>query len=140
MPTVQNHHIPAREANPNHRRKQQLKPGLYLELLHGRDNPRSQMNGWGFEGPAIGPLKWVHTTYASEIRMEFENAIDAFAFFDDAEEFQQLEVEGDLLKFNGQSYGDWTVYYLKAGECAPPSDTFRSTPRRGNRYNESRDF
>ncbi len=38
------------------------KPGLYLGLFHGRDDPNEQMRDWGFNGPTIGPLVWCHTT------------------------------------------------------------------------------
>jgi hypothetical protein len=47
------------------------KPGLYLAMTHGRHHPDDQLNGWGFDGPTIGPLKWCHTTYATEVRFEF---------------------------------------------------------------------
>jgi hypothetical protein len=36
---------------------------MYLGLFHGRDSPREAMNSWGFDGPALGPLKHVHITY-----------------------------------------------------------------------------
>jgi hypothetical protein len=47
------------------------KPGMYLGLFHGRDSPHEAMNGWGFDGPALGPLKHVHTTYACSMNVEF---------------------------------------------------------------------
>jgi hypothetical protein len=57
------------------------RPGMYLGLFHGRETPMEKMAGWGFPGPSIGPLKWVHTTYATDIKIEFESAEDAALYF-----------------------------------------------------------
>lgn len=53
-----------------------LRPGLYLALFHGRDAPDAILDDWGFPGPMLGPLRYVHTTYASEIKFAFEDAGD----------------------------------------------------------------
>jgi len=108
------------------------KPGLYLELSHGRRDPREQMSGWGFDGPAIGPLKWYHTTYVSDIKIEFENAADAVEYFCVSQAFFELPVEAGLLVFGGMYYGDWTVYYISPEDCEWATDTFRETTRENN--------
>lgn len=108
------------------------KPGLYLELSHGRHDPHEQMNGWGFDGPAIGPLKWYHTTYVSDIKIEFENAADAVKYFCVSHAFFDLTVEAGLLVFGGMYYGDWTVYYMGPEDCERPLDVFRETKRANN--------
>jgi hypothetical protein len=51
-------------------------PGLYLGLFHGRKDPDDQMIEWGFNGPLIGPLSFVHTTYTNVIKLGFINAVD----------------------------------------------------------------
>jgi hypothetical protein len=56
------------------------KPGLYLGLFHGRDTPNQAMHGWGFDGPAIGPLRYFHTTYARSVNVEFVSPTDAQLF------------------------------------------------------------
>jgi hypothetical protein len=38
-------------------------PQLYLHLYHGRKDPDENLEDWGSEGPVIGPLAYVHTTY-----------------------------------------------------------------------------
>lgn len=53
-----------------------LKPGMYLGLFHGRDTPEEELDNWGFNGPMIGPLKYVHTTYAAEMKLKFESHDD----------------------------------------------------------------
>lgn len=57
------------------------RPGMYLGLFHGRETPMEKMADWGLPGPTIGPLKWVHTTYATDIKIEFESAEDAALYF-----------------------------------------------------------
>lgn len=108
------------------------KPGLYLGLFHGRHAPREKMSGWGFDGPTIGPLKWCHTTYAFDIKIEFENAADAVDYFGVEQDQFELDVNGDLLVFGGMYYGDWTVYYMGPDDCERPADTFRETARVNN--------
>lgn len=108
------------------------KPGLYLGLFHGRHDPREQMSDWGFDGPAIGPLKWCHTTYASVVKIEFENAADAPKYFGIAQDPLELTIDADMLTFGGAYYGDWTVYYVPPENCERPPDTFRDTTRVNN--------
>lgn len=105
------------------------KPGLYLGLFHGRYDPSDAMNDWGFDGPTIGPLKWCHTTYAFDIKIEFEQSADSLSFFGVEQDQFCLDVNGDLLVFGGMYYGDWTVYYVRPGDCERPADTFRETVR-----------
>lgn len=59
---------------------------VYLYLFHGRATPDEDVEDWGCEGPAIGPLDYVHTTYGSE-----DEALDDIDM--DAEEVG--ETDGD---------------------------------------------
>jgi hypothetical protein len=105
------------------------KPGLYLGLFHGRLAPNEEMKGWGFDGPTIGPLKWCHTTYVHDIKIEFETAADALPYFGINEVQFEMETDGDLLVYDDKYFGDWTVYYVPAEDCARPADAFRETLR-----------
>ena len=105
------------------------KPGLYLGLFHGRDTPDHAMNEWGFDGPAIGPLRYVHTTYACEVRVEFISPTDAQLFTGTHDMVMELNINGDLLCFEGKLYGDWTVYWVTPEECHRPLDSFRQNTR-----------
>jgi hypothetical protein len=84
---------------------------MYLEMFHGFKNEeeREKAQCWGEHGPNIGPLQYVHTTYASNVKYKFVNDIDAVKF--------DIEPEGDIdvtkdgcLLFNGMEYGDWSCY------------------------------
>jgi len=110
-----------------------VKPGLYLGLFHGRDDPNQKMDGWGFNGPTIGPLVWCHTTYANDVKIEFESECDAKRYFRDHLTQQDFGIKGDMLIYAGKYYGDWTVYYVPPSECLPPEDTFRTSKRAGYR-------
>src|ERR1022692_918144 len=87
------------------------KPGLYLALLHGRKFANEAMSDWGSDGPIIGPIRWCHTTYATEIKIEFESADDELLYFKDAcyPQPRYLDVVEDLLVYNRKLYGDWTL-------------------------------
>ena len=104
-------------------------PGLYLGLFHGRNEPREEMEDWGFDGPMIGPLKWFHTTYACTLRIAFERGEDAKRYFGTHQTEQFLTLDGDLLVFEGKYYGDWTAYKVELAECERPKDGFRNDPR-----------
>jgi hypothetical protein len=110
------------------------KPGLYLALLHGREYPKEQMNDWGTDGPVIGPIRWCHTTYATDIKIEFESADDELLYFRDAcfPGARHIEIVEDLLTYNGKYYGDWTVFAVNADEAAMPKDSFRPVRRRAD--------
>jgi len=43
--------------------------------------------------------------------------------------FLELQLDGDLLCFDGKLYGDWTVYMGSPEECYRPPDTFRQNTR-----------
>jgi hypothetical protein len=43
---------------------------VYLHLFHGRKSPDEQLDDWGEDGPVLGPLKYVHTTYARDLKVE----------------------------------------------------------------------
>lgn len=89
-----------------------LKPGMYLGLYHGfkNDKERKKVDGWGKDGPLIGPLKYFHVTYASRFAYSFQFPNDAAVY--------DLEPDGDLplrdgnVCFNRMQYGDFTLFNL----------------------------
>ncbi|WP_186084735.1 hypothetical protein [Burkholderia gladioli] len=100
-----------------------LAPGLYLGLFHGRDATDEVLDDWGFDGPVIGPLEFVHTTYAAEIKLRFVDNHVTPRYFPGtwlvadvatgdlvpcAEAV--LSVADDLLVFDGRYFGDWSVF------------------------------
>lgn len=92
---------------PVYNETKNLKPGLYLGMMHGRHSPDEDMSDWGFNGPVIGPLNYVHTTYGSEVKLEFVDEADRFAYFGDApQEVITVHTDG-LLMYDGKYYGDW---------------------------------
>lgn len=104
-----------------------LATGLYLGLFHGRDDMDASLDDWGFDGPVIGPLDYVHTTYASEVKLRFVNGQRAARYFPDIgvvtnmatdERTPCLEAElaitADMIVFDGRYFGDWTVFYRSA--------------------------
>jgi hypothetical protein len=72
---------------------------LYLKLFHGRTDPTEQMNDWGSNGPILGPYEFIHTTYASRVKMGH-----------DADDVDELFAVEDMIYYDGVYYGDWSVF------------------------------
>jgi len=75
-----------------------MKAGLYLHLFHGRDTADEVLEDWGFQGPHIGPLKYVHTTYRDDIKFQFESPEDFQKFFPWKRKFAGCRYHGNLVK------------------------------------------
>jgi hypothetical protein len=103
-------------------------PGLYLGLFHGRKDPDDQMIEWGFNGPLIGPLSFVHTTYTNVIKLGFHSAGDEKRYFP-TQDMPMLTINGDMVHYQDCYYGDWTVFYATGCDIRAPEDTFRQSPR-----------
>ncbi|ARK79250.1 hypothetical protein BOC40_01505 [Burkholderia pseudomallei] len=99
-----------------------LSPGLYLGLFHGRNAVDDILDDRGF-GPVIGPLEFVHTTYAAEIKLRFvENHITpryfpGTWFVADVATGElvpcaeaMLTLTDDLVVFGDRYFGDCTVF------------------------------
>ena len=105
------------------------RPGMYLTLFHGREGRREQMNEFGFAGPLLGPLRYCHTTYLSDIKILFEDLEEARLCCGCDERDVILSVVDDMIHFENAYYGDWSVFTMDVDECQRPNDTFRNKPR-----------
>ncbi|SRR5216684_3599769 len=85
---------------------------VYLELFHGRKSVTQQLDDWGSEGPILGPLAYVHTTYAADIKIETATGSDGVLYLCGDE-------RTDLLHYDGFYYGDWTVFGAEVLEKSP---------------------
>lgn len=81
---------------------------VWLHLFHGRDTVDEDMDDWGYDGPTIGPLEFVHTTYGDNIKFHFTYHADAVEFGLEQDEMINL-VEG-CFPFQGKFYGDYSVF------------------------------
>jgi hypothetical protein len=81
----------------------QLKPatGLYLQLLHGRNQLDQEMTDWGFDGPTLGPLKFVQGIYLDHLRIEYA----------ETEQSIRIEYTEDCLIYDSKYFGQYTVFY-----------------------------
>lgn len=90
-------------------------PGMYLSLFHGRHDPNVGMEGWGFDGPIIGPLLWLHSTYGQHLSYETR---DERVRSDGPSEVLEPRMDGLLALHtpDGTKYfGDYSVFYHKGG-------------------------
>ena len=72
---------------------------LYIRLFHGRTDLNQDMDDWGSDGPVFGPYEFVHTTYATCVKLGKPDS--------DCDELFAFE---DLLYYDGVCYGDWSVF------------------------------
>jgi hypothetical protein len=88
-----------------------IKPGLYLGLFHGYKNEkeREKADGWGANGPMIGPLRYIHTTYGYDLKIQFNDEEDSKKY-GLKEQDHILVNSNDCIKFENMEYGDWTVF------------------------------
>ena len=88
---------------------------LYLDLYHGRKTADENMeNGWGFNGPLIGPLENIHMTYLHTFRVFFKAANRCgFERSDD----NWINLQEDMILFQGNYYGDWSMSDLTAAQA-----------------------
>jgi len=103
---------------------------LFLRLFHGRREPAENPEDWGSDGPVIGPLAFVHTTYLRDVKFaaapevmdrffpavmanwrarKLSNALGPLC------DWQFTSVD-DLLEYDGVYYGDWTVFLADPAE------------------------
>jgi len=78
-----------------------MNDGIYLELFHGRRDPDQEMDDWGKAGPVLGPFPFVHTTYASDIKLGDANGTPC-----------ELNILDGLVYYDGMWYGDWSAFSM----------------------------
>ena len=88
-------------------------------LLHGRDDPAQDMENWGYNGPELEGVKYVHSVYGNltigfKSRMEAQTAheLTGWPYFDEA--VLEITFFEDLVlcrKPDGTSqyFGDWEL-------------------------------
>lgn len=89
-----------------------LKPttsGMYLKLLHGRAVADEQMDDWGTDGPWIGPLKWFHCTYISDIGIGFVEGEELTSQSYDVEITSPIYLYQEMIYCDGMYYGSWEL-------------------------------
>lgn len=103
---------------------------LYLHLFHGRRAPDDWLNDWGIDGPWIGPLVAVQTTYAHTIKLVFVEPQDVLKFGLDPQQ-PWLHVREMMLLYGGIYYGEWQVCTKSdtfdtndTSDTCPPADDF----------------
>ena len=81
---------------------------MYLHLFHGRTSPDERLSDWGSDGPWIGPLCAVRTTYTHTLKLKFCNPRDAARFGLSVEQ-PWLHVREQMLLHAGVYYGEWVI-------------------------------
>jgi len=110
---------------------------LYLHLYHGRADPAENLEDWGSDGPVIGPLAFVHTTYMCDVKFAATpEVMDRFFPAVMAEWRErgfsnvhgplcdwQFTIVGDLIEYEGVFYGDWSLFVSDPDEVAKQANS-----------------
>lgn len=102
---------------------------VMLHLFHGRDSVEQDMDDWGYDGPTLGPFKYVHVTYVSDLKFAMELEAYRSAFPEDTNPHVNWEIgpdgkpigwvdgriptESDLIPYQGKFYGDFSVFQVE---------------------------
>lgn len=100
-------------------------PGLYLRMWNGNRDyvPGDYVDDWGFDGPHIGPLKYVQVTYGVTVRFEPADGCDITHFLPEPDKTDEQGLSINSLGYlchDECCYGDWSIYY-HAGEPECPT-------------------
>ena len=87
-------------------------PGMYLKLLHGRAAADEEMDDWGADGPWIGPLKWFHCTYLSDIGIGFDGGEELVSQSYNVEIPSPIYLYQEMIYCDGMYYGSWELQNL----------------------------
>ena len=84
-------------------------PGMYLKLLHGRAVADEELDDWGADGPWIGPLKWFHCTYLSDIGIGFAGGEELASQSYNVEIPSPIYLYQEMIYYDGMYYGSWEL-------------------------------
>ena len=83
-------------------------PGkMYIQLLHGRKTVDEELEDWGYDGPCLGPIEWMHITYNNTLNIQFVGETEPTDIC--LSEKDGLCLTTDFFYYNGSYYGDWEV-------------------------------
>ena len=96
-----------------------LPPGLYLALFHGFEDEEARQKhydaggGQGANGPVIGPLRFVQTTYGNLVRPAFVGKEQAAIYgLEEGMPSLDLDTQSGCIVFDGMQFGDWCMFAI----------------------------
>ena len=84
-------------------------PGMYLKLLHGRAVAKEEMEDGGSNGSWIGPLKWFHCTYLTDIGIGFASGEELDSQGYNIEIPSPIYLYQEMIYYDGMYYGSWEL-------------------------------
>jgi hypothetical protein len=79
---------------------------VFIELFHGRRDPRQEMDDWGDPGPVFGPFCYAHSTYCADIKMGMPEGVPE----NGPNGFPHIQFVDEMAYYDGVYYGDWSVF------------------------------
>jgi hypothetical protein len=97
------------------RQREAALEGSQMVIFHGRKTPDEDLDDWGFEGPTLDGILWIHFTYMATFNVRFKD----LESFNHAKEVTgwpswdeltlSMTFEGDLLKTKDGYFGDFEL-------------------------------
>jgi hypothetical protein len=94
---------------------------MKLKLLHGRKGKDDDMDKWGFNGPVLERIVYMHATYQTHFKIGFESKkamleAQSLTGWDEWDEDTLLmDIDGDLVRTVGSNgvpyhyFGDYSL-------------------------------
>ncbi|MBF0553242.1 MAG: hypothetical protein HQK96_01650 [Nitrospirae bacterium] len=91
-----------------------VEDGMYLVLYHGfKKSDLSLTQGWGENGPMIGPLDYVDIVYGHDLKFKFSKAGGGKVYgFEDKD---CLTATFGCICYNDIRYGYWKIINIRKG-------------------------
>lgn len=87
---------------------------MKLKLLHGRTTPDEELDDWGFDGPTLEGVSYVHSAYTmftvgfQTVELaEKAQELTGWRLFDS--KVLQMQFEGEMVKTKQGFFGDFEV-------------------------------
>ena len=90
---------------------------MKMILLHGRHDPDQRLDDWGFTGPVLRHVQYIHSVYgnltigfSSRSAAKAAHRLTGWPFFDDA--VLEIRQHDDLIMLTAPEasyYGDWEL-------------------------------
>lgn len=109
---------------------------MELRLIHGRKDPKEEMQDWGFNGDPIDGVLYVHGTYLTTFTIGFRSTTAAREAHEKTgwkmldELTLEISIREDMIEAGGSYYGDYELVDESAGmPQLPPGVRILFTPQ-----------
>lgn len=100
---------------------------MKMKLYHGRNDPAESLDNWGFDGPTLIDIEYMHWTYNATLTLGFKTeaaakdaqTLTGWKFWD--ETTLEIEQHDDMIRTigrNGSPHSYYGDYEISEDDCA----------------------